>query len=202
MFSAGADLLSFSAGAERYRINASYQMMATNFGSATLPNFSWSGDADSGIFNPVDGSVGMAGNTREIGRFVSPSATTSYLKMLNGNIASTTSAVSNALYAKSVPKLWAKINSGSGTPTILNGFNITSVTVTGSNLLITIGTNMSSAEYAVATAAMFSANATYVTSAESTTQFTIIGFDADTGTNLSLATTTSHFGVVVFGQQT
>ncbi len=175
-----------------------------SFGTVTNPNISWASDVSSGIYNPVDNSVGFTGGGAGIGYFVctSAAAEASRLFMQNGSPTATGTVVANSLYEKNIIKCWAKLTSdAAGGVTINDGFNLTSATITGSNMLVTIQTDLANANYAIGVSCMDGVNDTAVISAEAAGSFQISVFDADSGTQATLNNTAKQVSVIVVGEQ-
>jgi hypothetical protein len=98
-------------------------------------------------------------------------------------------SVANAITANNIIKAWAIVETdGSGAATVIEGFNVTSATISGANVLVTIGANMIG-DYGVWTTDMGGS-------------FQVNRRDlANNAASLSLATTAALFFVAVVGKQ-
>jgi hypothetical protein len=176
-----------------------------SFGSVSNPSVGWISDVSSGIYNPVDNSVGFCGGGAAIGYFVcaGAAAEASRLFMQNGNPTATGTVVANSLYEKNIVKCWAKVTSdAAGAVTINDGFNLTSATITGNNILITMNIDLSSSSYAVGVSCMDGVNDTAIVTSEAAGTFQIAVFDADSGVQATLGTVAKQVSFIVCGAQT
>lgn len=191
-------------GTERARFTADAAggtLSFMGFGSTLNPNISWNGDQSTGIFNPIDNSIGFTANNVEVARFVGPGANLQYLALFSGNITSSTATGANRLYTKNIVKMWAKVTTGAA-PVVDDGFNITSITsAAGTDMIITIATDMGDANYAVVLTGMDGLNDLFAAHTEAVGTFRIAGFDADAGTQYDLDTVTKEIGIIVIGIQ-
>lgn len=176
-----------------------------SFGSVSNPNLGWISDVSTGIYNAVDNSVGFCGGGAAIGYFVcaGAAAEASRLFMQNGNPTATGTVVANSLYEKNIVKCWAKVTSdAAGAVTINDGFNLTSATITGNNILITMNIDLSSSSYAVGISCMDGVNDTAIVTSEAAGTFQIAVFDADSGVQATLGTVAKQVSFIVCGAQT
>jgi hypothetical protein len=175
-----------------------------NFGTTTSPNIGWTGDVSTGIYNPVDNSVGFACGGRATAYFVNTGAVAeaSRLFMQDGNPTATTAAVANSLYEKNITKCWGKLTTtGAGAVTINDGFNITSATISGNNILLTINTDLANANYSVVCCPADGANDSAVVTSEAVGSFQIAMFDADSGVQHTLGSAVKSVSFILVGQQ-
>jgi hypothetical protein len=175
-----------------------------NFGSATSPNIGWTGDVSTGIYNPADNSVGFTCGGRAAAYFVNTGAVAeaSRLFMQDGNPTATTAASANSLYEKNIIKCWGKLTTtGAGAVTINDGFNITSATISGNNILLTINTDLANANYSVVCTAADGVNDVAVVTSEAVGSFQIAMFDGDAGTQFTLGTSVKSVSFILVGQQ-
>lgn len=117
---------------------------------------------------------------------------------------SSSTSIANKVLAKNQVKAWAALSTdGSGNVTVLDGFNITSVTINGSNdLEVNIGADFDNTDHyaPVATNGTF-ANRLWSAPRISAGQFQLRAFQADTNTQINLSTTAAKVHVIVCGTQ-
>jgi hypothetical protein len=123
------------------------------------------------------------------------------------NLDHSATPIANALYAKNVPKAWARIQTTSGIgedPEIYDGFNISSGGYAGGDAVLNFNQAMANSNYSVigATVALLG-EAVVVTNSEGAGGFRIRQFEEIGGvlTGQNLAAIAREIVVMVFGEQ-
>lgn len=112
-----------------------------------------------------------------------------------------TSGHTNTLKASNTPKLWARITTGGGGPTINDGFNIGSATYSGPSLVVNFANSMADTNYCVvATVAAIGGFYGCIVNSFATGSFEIDVYD-DTGAQLNLSAGTATIMITVMGKQ-
>jgi hypothetical protein len=137
--------------------------LALTDGSASLPGLTFGNETNTGLYRAASGDVRAVVGGTQVARFQTAGTTLGTLTAdgttINGNVTlsgsnpAATTAFSNTVTKLNTCKAWAKITSdGAGNVTLVDGFNIASVTLTGSpnyTFKVTFGTAMADGNYAV-----------------------------------------------------
>lgn len=113
-----------------------------------------------------------------------------------------TTAITNELRAKNICRCWGRVTVSSGVATVVDGFNITSVTINSNNLRVTMASAVTDASKYIANATIVGTNFNFCTfNPVSTTVFDIQVVVPNTAAQLALSSNDREIAFTVWGEQ-
>jgi hypothetical protein len=172
-------------------------------GSAAGPGITFASDTDNGLYRIGANDWGLAVGGAGVAEMLSTG-----VKLLPSNPASTT-AFTNTATPKNLPKAWVSLTLNStNSPTVNDGFNVTSVAAGANLITVTFASAFSSANYAVSIQDVWSSTTTLATvNSKSTTAMDFYIAEVTPGSPANIVAQTPNaigaraFDVIVYGAQ-